>query len=813
MRVATDRHVVTADPGTTAHLTVDVVNTGQLIDGVTAQLVGLDVATVRSEPMVLPLFPDATGQITLAVDIPSSLPAGLHPVAVEVVSHVSGETREYVDIELSISAAPGLRLSRNPAVKRTHRKAQFVLSVENTGNVALDVQLKATTPEKVTTAFSPATLRVEPGGVTPVMLTVRGPRMITGSEVDRPVTVNLTGRRVNTIPAMDETESEPELTDEALVTVKQRPMISRGLLTALILASIVALWAAVFLLGLTQVFKGDPMTKTAPASYFPVAVAEGLEPGSAEATAANAKPPAGATAKTGIMAPGVGGEIDGIVTAKSNSGPVGRILVQAYRQGRHGPVLVSSAATQSDGSYVLAGLFPTTYWLKFSADGFDTIWSPSQVPPLGKTGKAGKTANAAFTTSSGSLSLSAATKPGIAVQAQAKVAGANVVINGKLASISGAIDPGDSLTPVTTTVTARMLDGGVKAGAPITATTDSFGHYDLKGLKSPGTYELSFTTPGYQVTTQTETVNGGEQRLEPTVLLSAQDGTLSGTVTNGAGKPIGGVTVSTTVAGQAISVVTPTVGDVGVYTFDNLPTPGTYVVTFTSKDGSTATRIVDIPAGSSGIANATLVSGTGSVTGILCMPKPGAAAGGGCPADTVGAGGATVTVGGTSGGQAPATMTLTSGTPGSFAISGLAAPGSYTLTFSLDGYEPEIVPVTLTGTSAPAPITAQLHTAAVRVCGSVTKSGSSAVFVGAKALLTDGPRTWSTTVSGPSDQAAGTSGVCSGIATSGGYLFPGVPAGTYSLTITAAGYTQQTAQVVVTSTDVKVDNVVLKAGS
>ena len=810
MRVATDRHVVTADPGTTALITVDVVNTGELIDGVTAHLVGLDVATVRSEPMVLPLFPDATGQITLAVDVPSSLPAGLHPIAVEVVSHVSGETREYVDIELSVSAAPGLRLSRNPAVKRTHRKAQFVLSVENTGNVALDVQLKATAPEKVTTAFSPATLRVEPGAVTPVMLTVKGPRMITGSEVDRPVTVNLTGRRVNTIPAMDETESEPELTDEALVTVKQRPMISRGLLTALILASIVALWAAVFLLGLTQVFKGDPMTKGAPASYFPVSVAEGLEPGSDEATAANAKPPAGATPKTGLMAPGVGGEIDGIVTAKSNNGPVGRILVQAYRQGRHGPVRVSSAATQSDGSYVLAGLFPTTYWLKFSADGFDTVWSPSKVPPVGKTAK---TANAAFTSSSGSLSLTGATKAGIAVQAQAKVAGANVVVDGQPASISGAIDPGDSLTPVTTTVTARMLDGGVKAGKPVTVTTDSFGHYDLHGLKSPGTYELSFTTPGYQVTTQTETVNGGEDRLEPTVLLSAQEGTLSGTVTNGAGKPIGGVTVSTTVAGQAISVVTPTVGEVGVYTFANLPTPGTYVVTFASKDGSTATRIVDIPAGSSGVANATLVSGTGSVTGVLCMPQPGASAAGGCPADTLGAGGATVTVGGTSGGQAPATTTLTSGTPGSFAISGLAAPGSYTLTFSLDGYEPEIVPVTLTGSSAPAPITAQLHTAAVRVCGSVSKSGSNGVFVGAKALLTDGPRTWSTTVSGPSDQAAGGSGVCSSIATTGGYLFPGVPAGTYSLTVSAAGYAQQTAQVVVSSTDVRVDNVVLKAGS
>ena len=51
--------------------------------------------------------------------------------------------------------------------------------------------------------------------------------------------------------------------------------------------------------------------------------------------------------------------------------------------------------------------------------------------------------------------------------------------------------------------------------------------------------------------------------------------------------------VSTTVDGQEVSVITPTVGAVGTYTFDNLPTPGTYVVTFTAPGHGTATRIGD----------------------------------------------------------------------------------------------------------------------------------------------------------------------------------------------------------------------------
>ena len=42
---------------------------------------------------------------------------------------------------------------------------------------------------------------------------------------------------------MDETETGPELERETTVRLRQKPLISRGLLTALILLGIVALWA------------------------------------------------------------------------------------------------------------------------------------------------------------------------------------------------------------------------------------------------------------------------------------------------------------------------------------------------------------------------------------------------------------------------------------------------------------------------------------------------------------------------------------------------------------------------------------------
>src|SRR5206468_335101 len=139
---------------------------------------------------------------------------------------------------------------------------------------------------------------------------------------------------------------------------------SRGLLTALILASVVALWAAVFLLGLTKVFSGDPMTKAVPASFFAAGSGDAAA-GSSGGGGGGSKAPAGALPKSGQLPPGVGGEITGTVTAASDRQPVGRILVQAWRQGRNGLQLASSAATQADGTYTVAGLFPTSYYLKF----------------------------------------------------------------------------------------------------------------------------------------------------------------------------------------------------------------------------------------------------------------------------------------------------------------------------------------------------------------------------------------------------------------------------------------------------------------
>jgi hypothetical protein len=771
VRVATEQRVVAVEPGATVDLVVDVVNTGDLIDGITAQLIGLPGATTTVEPKVLPLFPSASGQIRLTVEVPATQPAGSHPVTVEVVSHGAGAVTQHVDIDLSVSARPGVRLGRTPQTVRSRRSGRFVLDVENTGNTALDVSLDAFREDTRTAArFSPEKLRVEPGTTVPAILVLKGPRMITGAEVDRTATINLTARRTNVISAMQETEAEPELEASTVVVLRQRPVVSRGLLTALVLMCIVGLWAAVFLLGLTQVLSGDPLTKTAPASFFPASAATGTD-----AQPAAAGEPAGAMPKDGLLPPGVGGSITGTVTAASNKLPVGRILVSAFREGSGKPS--SSAATQSDGTFSLEGLFPTSYRLRFSATGFKPIWYPA------------------------STARAKATK--VAVTAQAEAAGINAVVRGKPATITGTIDPGSSLTPVVTQVSARPLDiltkNGRPAGVAATVTSDATGAYTLTGLPAPATYELTFEAAGYAVKKVTTTVSGGEQRLQPSVIPASAEGRIAGLVTDGT-TALGGVTVSTTVNGETVAVVTPTLGTVGTFSLGNLPTPGTYVVTFTAEGHGSDTQIIDLAAGQAVTdVKARLVEGTGSISGLLTGP------------DGEGLGGATVTVGGAAdatGDPATATGTATDGTTGTttaptvpstvpttttitdgdqvgrFTISGLQAPGEYTLTFTLDGYSPQSIPVRLKKSGPTQGLEVALTTRLGQLTGVVQQSSGAAIGVAVTA--SNGLETWTTTTG---------SAVEGGGLRDGGYRLDGLPPGSYHVTVTAPGKLQQTALV------------------
>jgi Carboxypeptidase regulatory-like domain len=768
MRAATEQRLLDVDPGTTTCVVVDLVNNGDVIDGISANVIGLAAEFVHSRPELLPLFPATAGQLTVSLAIPPEHPAGRHPLTVELISHGAHLPPQYLDVDLNVSARPSLQIAPVPRMVQARRTGRFVIELTNDGNVPLDVSLEAVDVDRSMSAtFTPPRTRVEAGSVVPVLLHLRGPRMFTGAPAERPLKVVATAEQAD-LPGEPEPGTvglgEPRTTS---VKLRQRPLLSRGMLTALILMTIVGVWATVFLLGLTKVFSNDPMTKAAPASFYMSAkkgaAAQGITGGSGALAAA----PPGALAKSGQVVAGIGGEIGGTVTAKSDGSPVGRILVQAYRMGRDGIVPVGSAATQSDGTYTVAGLFPTDYFLKFSGTGFTPMWYPNSPTQQGAHS--------------------------VAATAQGSTSGVNIVVKGAPATISGTVDAGDTLTTVHTQVVAYSLTAtGTHKKVGQATTHGANGAYEVPNLDAPGRYQLVFTTPGYQASSLVDTVAAGDKRIEPLLNLDAAVGSISGVVKAG-GQLIGGATVATTVNGKAVSVVTPTTGLIGTFALANLPTPATYVITISEPAHGSITDIVDLTAGQSFTkAKENLTGGGGTISGRVFGVGP----------DKAGLGGVTVTVGGavTSTGvpsttgiastTTPSTVTLTDpGSEGKFAVNGLP-DGLYTLTFAADGYAPTSVRAVVDSKKPPGAygihlikndgsIAGQVYYTTNEIGSDGTTQLVSHAIQAATVNATDGKQVWTATTN-----TVGTN--------AGGYRIAQLPPGTYTVTATALGYGQLT---------------------
>jgi hypothetical protein len=763
MRLSSDTAALDLGPRGTGELAIDVVNTVVVIDALMVRPIGLPEGYLSSHPRVLALFPEAGGRIDVELTTPPTFPAGDHQVEIEVYSQRGLQPAQRIPLTVSIPARPAVTIEARPARVRARREGAYVLELANTGNIGLDVALRATDADRaLTVSTGTDRLWLDPGASAKVRLVARGPRMIFGNELDRALTIEATGRAVSAA-------RELQTADSVQTVLRQRPIITRGMITAAILPAIIALWALVFLLGASRVLSHDPVTKEVPASFYASTITAGGAGGGTDGSSAGAAnaAPAGALPKDGQVPAKIGGTVGGKVTALSDGRPVGRLQVDAFRRSVAGDlVLVSSAATQADGSYTVAGLFPGSYLIRVSATGFDTVWYPK-------------------------VASDAAAVP-VQASAQKPTTNIDIVVAGQPASISGTVSLGSTLTTVPVTVAARSLSGtGVTSTqSPVaTATTAADGSYVLANLPAPASYELTFIAAGYQPTTIVESVTGGQARIEPTVLLSAGNGQISGTVTDGVTR-LGGVTITTTVNGQPVTTGTPTTGAVGTYIIPGLPTPGNYLLTFALAGYGSRTIVVDLSAGQSQSAvDVQIRGGTGTVTGQVIDDRTGA-----------GLGGASVAVGG--GGSTSGTTSLTSGTIGLFVLSGLPAPGSYTLTVTLPGFAPQSVPVTLSGTGPPPTVIVRMPVSAGSIVGIVYQNcagsgvdpASCAPLVGATVTVTNGQQIWSTTstVAGIASETGAPLGA-------GGYSISSLPAGTYALTITYAGKAQRTVMATVTA--------------
>lgn len=685
-------------PGEQGSVSIEVVNNADVIDGVTAIVDGINPDWIRLERPVISLFPESSDQLELILDIPKECPAGDYLVIVRIVSTIEAERQSVHDFWLTVEPQPGLEIELRPSIVSGGLEATIAATIVNTGNAPINVTVEALEPTRdVDCVAEPSAITIPQGEEALIDIHLRGPRPWFGDPQIRTIMV---------------TATVDDVVAEQVGTFRQKARIPRGLLTALILAGIVLLWALIFLFVISGLQRREPAAK---------------------ATGTNL-----VTGDDFIPLTAVAATAQGTVTASTTGAGIPRITVEALRTTSNGTLeSVGSAATDDDGNYSLKSLIPGTYKFRYRADGYSEVWYPA--------------------------SPDAAGADPVALEPKQIQDGLDVILTGQTGQLLGSIALPPDAPAQALSVTATLTDGPSDQPAFSVTTETTDGTIDLSGLPTPGTYQVTVTGPGFQTQQFEQTLNGGQASVLNTVNLTAANGSITGTVQNGIGTPLGGVFVTARSGDVELKTVTPTAGNVGQFSLVGLTTPQTYVLTFSLPGSSSATAALSLAAGESrnGVV-ATLVGGSGTAVGTV-VSSSGTALGG-----------VTVTVLGDNFDSTTSTLTTsgTAGDAGSFTMSGLPVPGNYTLSFSSPGLQTETV-------------AAAFLAAGQQSVGTVTLLPQTAVIQGTISSPSGGLGSVSVTLS---DGTTRTRVTTSATNPAGAYAFADAPAGSYTLTFAKNGY-------------------------
>jgi hypothetical protein len=548
-------------PGSQSRVSIEVTNTADVIDVVTAIVDGINPDWVQLERPLVRLFPDATDSVSLLLDIPRSCPAGDYLVIVRIVSTIDPGRQSVHNFWLTVEAVADHEIHIHPSIVTGGPAALLTARVVNTGNAASSIRVSATEPTReIDCRLDAAEFVVPQGHDALVDIDLRGPRPWFGQPVPRTITIAA--------------EADGVVVEE-LATFNQKPKIPRGLITALILAAIILLWALIFWWVVSALRATEDPTKQVGTDFM--------------------------TGKDFIPLSEIAASFNGTTTATTTGEGIPRVTVEAFRMIRGEAVEEGSAATDDQGLYELEALLPGEYKLRFGGEGYANVWYPDRA--------------------------SEDDAQVLRVEALEDKGGIDLRLEGQPGRLVGQIDlPADSPPGAPVTVTATQIversDGQVSddpAVEPVTdqeVTTD--GQIDLEGLPTPATYQITVEGEGFQIQQFQQTLSGGEATVLNTVSIGAASGSIAGVVVDPAGNRLGDVDVTARAGSIEVRATTPTAGDVGTYNLIDLPTPQTYVLTFEATGFSGETLSLSLQAGQSqtGI-NATLIGGSGTVTGTV----------------------------------------------------------------------------------------------------------------------------------------------------------------------------------------------------
>lgn len=662
-------------PGQAGRLSIDVTNNADVIDGITAIVDGINPDWIRLERPLISLFPEASDRLELVLDIPASCPAGDYLVIVRIVSTIDPDRQTVHDFWLTVTPVPGLTIDLVPRIVTGGSSGTIAATIVNTGNATAEVTVEALEPTReLDCSPTPSHVVIPQGHEAHIDVQMRGKRPWFGDPISR--TVMITAR-------------VDDLVVEEIGTFRQKPKVPRGLLTALILAGIVLLWALIFWFVVTELRNTEDPAKAVGAGFL--------------------------TGPENIPLSRVAGTFEGTVTASTTGEGIPKITVAAMRINSEGVgEAVGSAATDDAGKFSLKSLIPGTYKLQFSADGYPSVWY-----------EAGGDFATADVIELGPLDT---------------IDDLDVVMSGNTGRLLGQIAvPDDAIgKPLTVTVSPliQLADGSTGAGEPIATATVTDGQIDLSGIPTPGTYVITVKGEGFQTQQFEQTLNGGEVSVMNTVQLAAASGTIEGIVRDGNGQPLGGVAVVARSGDVVVKSITPTAGNVGQFEIIGLATPGTYSLSFNLPNYTDATLALSLDAGQNrtGLA-VTLFGGRGSVTGVA-VGSNGAAIGG-----------ATVTVLGE--GVTSTTTTLTTsgagGGPGSFTVTDLPVPNDYTISIEAPGFQTETLSATFLGGAQQNLGQIVLMSSTAQISGTVSVAGGGGLGSVTVSLSDGTPRVRTTT--------------------------------------------------------------------
>ncbi len=687
-----------AVPGEPVTFTLEVFNPSEIIEGFRVILRGLPAEAVTAAPEHLNLFPGETGTMTFTVVLPPTFPAGPHAIGVEVETETAPVGRWTGVLNLDVAAVPAAGLRVDPAALTGGRQVETAAILSNLGNDQREFVLTGADPEHATLVdVSPGRVRLGPGLTSSSRVSIRAGRHLVGSPILRLVTVT----------AFDGTVAL-----EAPVSFTQKPLIPRTLLTALAVLALLALWAGILLFGLGQIVEANR-----PETEEVVAIPTGTISG--QVFAGDTRLLAGITVEAFDES-----DATAAVSAASTAAdgrytltelPAGAYFVRFSSDGRTDYWYDGAPTTVGAERVLLAPTGIEVFGRELGGDarGVDAVLDlegaiagrAADADGRGLTGigvtvsladaedpEAPPLARRAFEFPL--FRVAGLPSPAVLEVAVSKVGFADTVRRvplfageaAELGDVELQEGPGAIAGAVTDSAGQGVASVDIVVSDGVTAArieTDATGAFAIDGLHAPRSYKLTFAEPAYQTQTALVDVALDAPTDDVAVVLAGGSGTIFGSVWGGDGA-VGDVTV--TIAGGETMVETTTGTEkenLGEFLVTGLPTPNVYTVTF-EKDGLKPTVvIVELNPGDPPVE--VVVEPEVDVAAAIAAgeAEPGAIFG--LVTDIDGEPIAGVTVAITDGETEAMTMT-SDAPPGRYEVAGFETAGTFTVTFTAEGF-------------------------------------------------------------------------------------------------------------------------------